>query len=408
MTATVHSETESLPTDPALSLSARAVDGLRTIDPATWDALVSPGSGPLCHGYLTAWEESELEGLRSCPIIACEATSGQVVAACPGYFYKLDLVGVRLPAAASLMARVRRIWGGLLSATTYELGSPTPLTNPFFAAEPCLRPQAVKELITAAIEEGERSGARFFLVQNFTSLNGPAADELRGLGFAGLEILPTAVVDLSFDSFEHYLSGMRAQYRRRARQAMKRSEDLRIEHLDDFAELSDELARLWRLVFDRATEIKREILTERYFSGVSRLDGSSVLLARRPDGSIAAFALLLADRPWLSFLQCGFDEHTARSEGAYFRLLYEIVRVGIEGGFQQVDLGVTTLAPKLDVGGVPVPLFAWIKHRNPLIQRLVQAFATGPMRPPKVEPRKVFKEPPPSAGELVARRALPG
>ncbi|HET6966414.1 MAG TPA: hypothetical protein VFH58_16695, partial [Acidimicrobiales bacterium] len=103
---------------------------------------------------------------------------------------------------------------------------------------------------------------------------------------------------------------------------------------------------------------------------------------------------------------CGFDEEAGRSEGAYFRLLYEIVRVGIEEGFEQVDLGVTTLVPKLDVGGVPVPLFALVKHRNDLIQRFVRVMAEGPLRPEPVEPRRVFKDAPPTGDELVARRGL--
>jgi predicted N-acyltransferase len=381
---------------------------LRTIDAAEWDALIPAGSAPLSHGYLSAWEESELSGLRSCPVVAYDQGTNRAVAACPGYFYKLDLIGVRLPAAAGVMEWVRRLWPGLLCALTYELGSPTPLTNPFFAADPSLRPQAVREMIAAALDEGWRSGAQFLLVQNFTSLKGPAADELERSGFAGVPILPTAVVDLSFDSFEDYLAAMRAQYRRRARQAMKRSEGLQIEHVTEFAEIADELARLWRLIFDRATEVKREILTPAYFRAVSRLEGSSVLLARRKNGSIAAFALMLADRPWLSFLQCGFDEEAARSQGAYFRLLYEIVRLGIEGGFDQVELGLTTLEPKLDVGAVPVPLFAWVKHRNAAIQRVLRALAKGPMRPRQLQPRRVFKEPPPSAEELLARRPLPG
>lgn len=392
----------------AVSLTARTVDGLRTIDVRDWDGLGPAGSGPLSHGYLTAWEESELTGLRSCPVLAYDQNTGQPVAASPGYFYRLDLVGVRFPAAAGLMNQVRRLWPGCLCALTYELGSPTPLTNPFFTADPSVRPQAVKELISAAIEEGDRSRAQFLLVQNFTSLRGPAADELHRLGFASVPMLPTAVVDLSFDSFEDYLTAMRAQYRRRARQAIKRSAGLSIEHLTNFADLADELARLWRMIFDRATELKREILTPDYFRAVSRLEGSSVLLARRRDGTIAAFALLLAEPPWLAFLQCGFDEASARSEGAYFRLLYELVRLGIEGGFQQLELGVTTLEPKLDIGGVPVPLFAWVRHRNPVVQRLLRAFANGPMQPDEVAPRRVFKDPPPSAEELVARRGLPG
>ncbi len=103
------------------------------------------------------------------------------------------------------------------------------------------------------------------------------------------------------------------------------------------------------------------------------------------------------------FLHCGFDEAAGRSEGAYFRLLYEIVRVAIGDGVELLDLGMTTVQPKLDVGGVPVPLYALVKHRNRLAHRAVVAFANGPARPPVVEPRRVFKGPVPSAGELLSR-----
>jgi predicted N-acyltransferase len=408
MSTQTFSRERAKPRSPRGGFSARTVDSLEAIPPGEWDALLRPASGPLSHGYLTAWEKSELAGLRSCPAVAYEPGSTQPMAACPGYFYELDLVGVRWPSAGGPLHVIRRAWPGFACPLTYELGSPTPLTNPFLVADQSLRGAAVKALITAAMEEGRRSGAQFLMVQNFASRTSPAQEELRRLGFAKVPTPPTAVVDLPFDSFEDYLGAMRAQYRRRARQTIKRSAGLRVEHLSDFSALADELAYLWRLIFDRAQEIKREILTPEYFRAVSALENSSVLLTRRDDGSIASFALLLADHPWLSFLQCGFDEPAGRAEGAYFRLLYEIIRVGIEGGFQQVELGLTTLQPKLDVGGVPVMLYAWVKHRNPVIQRLLQWLANGPMRPTELEPRRVFKTAPPSAEELVARRRLLG
>jgi predicted N-acyltransferase len=390
------------------SLAAQTFHGLDAIAAAEWDSLLQSGSGPLSHGYLTAWENAELPGLRSCPTVAYGSSPSLPVAASPGYLYKLDLAEVRVPAAAGTLRMIRRAWPGFLSALTYELGSPTPLTNPFLVADPSLRAPAVEALITAALDEGRRSGAQFLLVQNFTSGGGPAQEELRRLGFARVPMLPTAVVDLPFDSFDDYLGAMRAQYRRRARQALKRSAGLEVEQLSDFSELADELARLWRLIFDRATQIKREILTPDYFRAVAPLENTTVLLTRRGDGSIASFALLLSDHPWLSFLFCGFDEAAGRTEGAYFRLLYEIVRVAIEGRFQQVELGLTTIQPKLDIGAVPVPLFAWVKHRNPVLQRLVEAAASGPLRPRQLEPRRVFKTPPPAPDELVARRSLLG
>lgn len=405
MTATSPDSTQG-PEGAAPTLSARALDGLGAITAPSWDALVLPRDEPLRHGYLTAWERSELPGLRSRPLVACQQGSERPSAACPGYLYQLDMVGVRLPAAARLLRPIRHLWPGFLRARTYELGSPTTLTSPFCTGTAPLQPETVRALIGVALEEGRRAGAQFLLVQNFTSLAGPVADELRRLGFAGIPMPPTAVVDLCFDSFDDYLDSMRAHYRRKAHDALKLSEGLHVERREQFAPLADQLAHLWRLVFDRATEVKREILTADYFREVSRLRSSSVLLARREDGSLAAFGLLLAEHPWLTFVNCGFDEDAGRSEGAYFRLLYEVVRFGIEGGFKQAELGITTLEPKLEIGGVPVPLFAWVRHHNPVIHRLLTLYAKGPMREHQLEPRHVFKEPPSSAAELVSQRAV--
>ena len=387
-------------------LRSRCAGELSSVPRAEWDALITPGSVPLRHAYLQAWEHSELRGLCSRPVLSYAAGSEAPVAACPGYFYDLDVPTVRLPQTAAAVNVIRRVLPGFLYARTYELGSPTPLTNPFLVARPELRPLAVPTLIDAGVGEGEAGDADLILVQNFTSRSGPAAEELGARGFAGVAIPPTAVVNLPFASFDEYLGAMRAQYRRRAQQTLKRSRSLTVEHLMDFRGEAEELARLWRAIYERAREVKREVLTPAFFHAVAELPEASVLLMRRDDGTIASFGLLLDDSPWLSFLQCGFEADAGRREGAYFRLLLEIIRYAIERGYEQVDLGLTTLEPKLDVGAVPVPLFAWLRHRNALFQRVILALADGPLSPPLTEARRVFKEAPPAASELVERRRL--
>ncbi|HET6963495.1 MAG TPA: hypothetical protein VFH58_01910, partial [Acidimicrobiales bacterium] len=288
------------------SLSARPAGGLRSVAPEDWDRLLAPGNGALSHAFLAAWEHSELSGLRSRPVLAFEDGSPEPVAACPGYFYDLDVVGTRLPAAGRPLTAVRRLWPRLLTIKAYELGSPTPLTNPFLVSETLPREQGVMALVEAAMAEADRARARFVLIQNLTSLSGPAPQMLLPFGFAGVPIFPTAVVDLPYSSFDEYLGAMRAQYRRRANQTFRRSKDLKAEHLRDFGHLADELAQQWRLIYDRAKEVRREILTPSFFRAASDIEDTSVLLLRRPDGSIASFGLLLDDHPWLSFLQCGF------------------------------------------------------------------------------------------------------
>lgn len=385
-------------------LTAHAVGSMSCVPAHEWDRLVPRGSGTLSHAYLSAWERVELAGLQPCPVVAYGAGAPRPVAASPGHWYDLDLVGTRLPAAAAALRIPRRIVPRLLIARTYELGSPTPLTNPFLVDGDADRAGAIEALVDAALEEGRLRGAQFFVVQNLTSLDCPSARHLLSRGFAAVPVPPTVVVDLPFGSFDEYLEAMRSQYRRRARQALQRCAHLRFEHRERFADVADELARLCRCVYDRAREVRHEVLTAEYFHALSDLEPASVLLARRPDGSIASFAALLADRPWLSFLHCGFERDSGPDDGAYFGLLYEIVRVAIEGGYRDVELGLTTLEPKLDIGGVPVPLYALVRHRNPVIHRAIRLLAGRPVATP--EARKVWKDGAPSAADLVARREV--
>lgn len=387
-------------------LRCECVPSLGAVPAADWDGLVDIGSAAVSHGFLRAWEQSALRGLRSRPVLARSGSRAQPVGACPGYFYDLDIASARFPESLPVVRALRRLWPGLLYVRTYELGHPTPLTSPFLLAAGEREAELVPALIDAGVAEGIRGGASFTLVQNFTSTDGPAGDRLAQLGFAPLNILPSAVVDLPYASFDEYLGAMRAPYRRRAQRALRNSASLRVEHRERFDDLAGELARLWKAIYDRAHEIRREVLTADFFRAASHVADTHVLLMRRADHTIASFALLLADGPWLAFLQCGFETDAGRDEGAYFRLLYEIIRFAIERGYEQVDLGITTLTPKLDVGAVPVPLIAWLRHRNSVAQHAIRRFAPGAMRLPELHPRHVFKQAPPTPAELVARRGL--
>jgi hypothetical protein len=228
------------------------------------------------------------------------------------------------------------------------------------------------------------------LAQSFQHTTGRVADVFQALGFRPVPIPPTVVVQLPFDTFDEYLSSMRAQYRRRARRVFELSSHLRVERARGFVELAPELARLWRLVFDRAHELRREVLPSPFFQDIAAIEDTSLLVLRRPGGSIASYALLLEDDPCLHFLYTGFETR-ARDEGAYFRLLYEIVRTAIDRGFTQANLGLTTLEPKLDVGGVPVPLYAWLHHHREPVGRLLAHLGSGVFAPDPARPRSVFK-----------------
>jgi hypothetical protein len=370
---------------------AEAAPGIESIEAEAWDAIAAPGQGPLRHGYVAAWSRAELPGLVPRPLVASDPEDGHVVAGSPAYFYDLDMAVTHSPFLAGALGALRRIVPGLLVTRVFEIGSSTPLVPPFLRGPGVSTDTAAGLVLEEGMREASRGGVSMIIVQNFETPDGGSAGALRRFGFTPVPIPPTVIVELPFDSFDEYLAAMRSQYRRRARKTIEGSQHLRVEHRRDFAELAPELARLWRLVYDRADEVKREILPEAYFRAASELEETSILALRREDDSIASYALLLDDQPWLHFLFTGFAEAAGREEGAYFRLIYEIVRHAIEHDFGTVNLGITTVEPKLDAGGIPVQLYAWLRHRRPRLQRVFAALGAGPFGPPPVEPRNVFK-----------------
>jgi hypothetical protein len=170
---------------------------------------------------------------------------------------------------------------------------------------------------------------------------------------------------------------------------------LRVHVERDFGPLAQNLADLWRNVYERASRYKRVLMPRAFFEEASKLDEARALLLRRTDDSIAAFALLFLDGPVLRFSCTGFTREAALEEGVYFRLLYEIVRYGIENGCQAADFGATSAVPKLTLGAAPVQLHAWVWHRSPIKRRVV-AWLKGRLAPPVLPPtRNVFREQPP-------------
>lgn len=372
-------------------LRAEAVPGLDRIEPEEWDALIPAGAGALRHGFLRAWEQVELSRLKSRPLVVREPGSRRLLAAAPGYHYELDLAAVQHSVPPRMLDAVRRLLPGFLNAPVYEIGAPAARIDPLLLSSTVDPQAAAGALVAASIDEAHKLGAQMIVVQDLVSPDGALAAALRVRGFSPVSSLPTVAVELEFPSFDAYLAAMRAKYRRRTRWVLRKSAHLRAERVGDFGPLAGELARLWRCVYDRATETKREILTPSFFEAAAGLAECSALVLWRADGSIAAFALLLEDAPWLHFLQCGFEAAAGRDEHAYFRLLIEIVRAAISGGFRFAHLGCTTVGPKLDVGGQPIALGAWIRHRNPLLQRIFALGGNGRLGPAPVAPRRVFR-----------------
>jgi hypothetical protein len=368
------------------------VSDLTLLAPAIWDALVPPGRGPLRFAFLDACRHVELAGFRYAPL-AIDAADGSTTAQAPAYVYDFDLGLFMGRAAGRALASLRHVLPRLLHVRVLEVGCPAALAEPFCVPPGTDEEPAVERVARLAIETATRQGASLVVVRDIEPGRAAIARALGRLGFEPVPMPPTHVLAVGHPAFDGYVRALRRSYRRRVHEVFTRSAALRSEWVTGFGDLASELARLWRAVYDRAREFRREILGEAFFRAMADVPGAAVLLLRRPDQSLAAFGLVLEDRPWLRFLYTGF-EAASRDEGAYFRLMYEIVRRACEGRYEYVELGLTSAEPKLATGAVARPLEAWIRHRRPMAQRLLVRLLRSVLAPraPGARARRVFRD----------------
>lgn len=363
-----------------------------SVDAGAWNALVGRNRMICRHAYVSAVEHSSINDCRH--FYPAIYDGGVLVAHACVYFISTELDTFAQGCVKQAIQCVRRAWGRFLVMRTMECGSPVGLGTTI-----CIRGGAdVPSVLRLMVREIERlageQGVSAVFFRDFTDDDLALCDELQSLGYRRVSNLPCARLSLRWASFDDYLKDMRSEYRSKLLAQMKKFREAggSVDYVKDAAGCAPELARLWRNTYEHAHEYRREILREDYFENVSRLseDCTSVLLAR-VEGRLAGFLLLLEDDDVLTTLFCGLDYEYSRASAAYFNLFYETVRLAIERGFDEVDFGITCLAPKLDLGARAVPLHMYMKYRNPVGQRVVPGLfeRLGPRR--DVSSRHVFK-----------------
>jgi len=369
--------------DPKLTVEAC---DLADVPSVVWDALLAPGRRVQCYGLLEAASTVELEGFALRVIVA--RRSGEIVAAAPAYPYRLDLTLFANRRTRRAVSALRRLLPGLLKLAVFELGWPAITAEPIVGEA---SPSVLRAMSELAIAEAHRRGARLVVVRDFRADDAVARRSLGPIGFDAVPTPSDFVLDVQdFDSLGDYFAAMRSNYRRRALQRLTRGKAVRLDHVTNLAPLAREMADLNRAVHARAKELRREVLGHAFFAALARVPMTSALVMRHDDGSLERFALLYDDRPILRPIFYGGPPDAARDH-AYLKMLGGVVRIGIEGGFSAIDLGVTTGEPKLNLGARPEPLCAWMLHRSRSIHGAFIRLMRGPLAPKEAGRRRVFR-----------------
>lgn len=182
--------------------------------------------------------------------------------------------------------------------------------------------------------------------------------------------LPICILENKWNTFDEYLNSMRASYRRRINQALKKGESITYELLSDNKDFTLEMYNLYEQVFDHS-EYSLEKLTADFF----RNDIAKTILLKI-NNKIEAFIQLIEDRnnDMLIFEFCGYNYEIAHDYDIYYNMLSEITKYAIDNKFKYVQFGQTAYDAKLKFGAKMYYNYYLLSHSNKFINTLIRKY----------------------------------
>lgn len=226
--------------------------------------------------------------------------------------------------------------------------------------------------------EKHSGSADFVLVKDLTADELQQSAMLRELGYRTIETEPNMVLDVRAEWRAHddYLAALVGKYRKNVRGrvlAPIEAAGLRVAPLADVAAAADQLHALYLAVHENAA-VRPVTLAPAYWPALARAAGERVrFLGLWRGEQLLGFVVTLRDDDATAIAyHIGFDRQVAQELPLYLRLLHGSIADAIVMGCRKVSFGRTALEPKAMLGAKPQPLHVWVRHRQPVLNKLLR------------------------------------
>lgn len=186
----------------------------------------------------------------------------------------------------------------------------------------------------------------------------------------------TMILKLNRDwlSFDDYISVHRKKYRHRLMAILTAGDSIVRKELS-LPELVIHAQRIRELYLSVADKqpIRLGIVDDRYFLEMKiRLGERFHVKGYFKENKLVAFASYLTHGHELEVHYIGMDYDYNEHYKLYFNILYDAVRSGIEGRFEQVELGRTSREAKSSIGAVPLTSIDYYRAEGSITQMLLR------------------------------------
>jgi predicted N-acyltransferase len=205
------------------------------------------------------------------------------------------------------------------------------------------------------------------------------SEDLSRDGFVKVRSYPGTELVLPRGEFDDYLKGLKKSRRQNLKRKLQLSRncgEISSEVITNPDESSlRAMFSLFCQTYERS-EMKFEKLNFEFFRLMAQQPVARFLVLRDSDKRIVAFRLFFHLQNKLIFKFIGMDYQANRKYYLLFRLIEEGVRYALLHDVTTIQSGQTGYAPKIETGSTLVPLYNFMKHRNPIFHRVLAHLGT--------------------------------
>ena len=200
--------------------------------------------------------------------------------------------------------------------------------------------------------------------------------------------------DNSWLNFEDYLAAMRTKYRTRAKRAFNKAAGITFRELElaEIASTQDKLYELYQNVLNSNSFSLYKLPDNFFVEMKSELSSEFTLYGGFLNGQLVCFYSIIENGKQLEAGFLGYDATLQHDKQLYLNMLYKMISFTIDNGFESIDFSRTAMEIKSSVGAEPYEMFGFLKHTNPVMNRLVKATFRKFYQPEEWIPRNPFRE----------------
>ncbi|MFL6589660.1 MAG: GNAT family N-acetyltransferase [Chthoniobacterales bacterium] len=297
--------------------------------------------------------------------------NGEVRGIQPIFFVQQNLVeGV--PALRSIVETVRKTFPRFLTMRVLMIGNAAGEGH-LSACERGDETWVANALTEVLPPLARETDASLIVFKDFPAKYRGALANLTRNNFTRVPSMPMTHLTLDYRDFDHYVTTLGASTRKDLRRKFRRVDaapPIDLDIVTDLTPFVDEVYPLYLQVHDRSP-LKFERLTKEYLSALGReMPDRARFFIWRQAGKAIAFSVALVHDGTIYDDYLGLDYAVALDLHLYFYTLRDILSWAMREGLARYRSSPLNYHPKLHLGCDLYPLDLYVRHTNPLLNRL--------------------------------------